>query len=307
MTLLARSHFVLVALLALLTLPARAADEGVALKWKFKPKQTSRYSTSVDIKAQHKAGGGQPDEMTSKQTSDMTWLVDAVDDDGNAHITQVIERVRVESSAKGEKMVFDSDDEKLPEGVDEAAVEPLKVMVNQPVNLVIDPRGKVLDVRPSDKLAEKLKKSSQYGPLAAMFSRDNLKQMTSMNTLEFPAEPISRGTTWQQQAKVNDPMSGRQTLETTYRYDGSEEHDGQKLDKISATAKVSPAAEQGAAPRIAIKDQKSNGVIWFDRTIGRIHGLEMTTKVVREINLGASKVEETLTTKIHMRLAAETE
>lgn len=314
MTLLARQSFALVALFGFLVLPARflvppasAADEGVTLKWKFKPHQTSRYATSVDVKSQHKVGNGQAEEMISKQSNDMTWMVDSVDDDGNAHITQTIERVRVESETQGEKVSFDSKDDKLPEGVDEAAVEPLRIMVNQPVLLVIDPHGKVVDVRPSDKLAEKLKKSSHAGPLAAMFSRDSLKQMTSMNTLEFPADAVSRGKTWQQRATLNDPMAGRQTLETTYRYDGTEEHDGQKLDKISATAKVVSAAEQGAAQRITIKDQKSNGVIWFDRNVGRIHELKMTTKVVRDINLGPQKVDETLTTKIHMRLVEESD
>src|SRR5690348_5795873 len=104
MTWLARRSLALVALFGLLALSARAADEGVTLRWKFKPHQTSRYATSVDVKSQHKAGNGQAEEMTSKQTNDMIWMVDSVDDNGNAHITQTIERVRVESSTQGEKI-----------------------------------------------------------------------------------------------------------------------------------------------------------------------------------------------------------
>jgi hypothetical protein len=289
-------------------MPARAADDGVALKWKFKPGQISRYTTSVDIRAQQKLGAGQAEEFNSKQTSDMTWVVDSIDQDGNAHITQTIERVRVASSAKGEERAFDSQEDKLPEGVDDEAVEPLRVMVNQPVHLTIDQRGKVIDVRPSEKLAAKLKQSSQQGPLAAMFSREGLKQMASTNTLELPAEPVSRGTTWQQQATASDPVSGRQTLVTTYRYDGSDERDGQTMDKISANAKVSPAGNQAAtAQRVTIKDQKSNGVVWFDRAVGRIHEMEMTTKIVREVNFGANKLEETVTTKMRMHLVSETD
>jgi hypothetical protein len=308
MTLSARSHCALLTLLlGFGALPARAADDGVALKWKFKPGQTSRYTTSVDMKAQQKIGGRQAEEFNSKQTSDMTWVVESVDQDGTAHITQTIERVRVTSSAKGEEQTFDSQEDKLPEGVDEAAVEPLRVMVNQPMHLTIDPRGKVIDVRPSEKLAAKLKQSSQQGPLAAMFSREGLKQMASTNTLELPAEPVSRGTSWQQQVTVSDPVSGRQTLVTTYRYDGSEERDGQRLEKISANAKVSPAGNQAAAQRVTVKDQKSNGVVWFDRAVGRIHEMEMTTKVVREVNFGANKLEETLTTKMRMRLVNESD
>jgi hypothetical protein len=286
-------------------LPARAADDGVTLRWKFKPGQTSRYASSVDMKMQHKAGSREADELSAKQTSDMTWVVDSVDEDGNAQITQTIQRVRVVESAQGEEQTFDSD-EKKPEGGDEAPADLRSIVVNQPVHLTINERGKVIDVRPSDKLAAKLKQSPP-GPLAAMFSRDSLKQQASTNTLELPADPISRGSTWQQQTTVSDPMSGRQTLVTTYRYDGTEERDGQKLDKISASTKVSPAGNQGAAQRVTIKDQKSNGVIWFDRAVGRIHEMEMTTKVVREVSLGTNMIEDTMTTKMHMQLVAESE
>jgi hypothetical protein len=301
MTLPVRSHFALVVcVLAFGAIPAGAADDGVVLKWKFEPGQTSRYAASVDIKAQHKLGNAQPEEVISKQTSNMTWVVDSVDEDGNAHITQTMERIRVASSARGQEQTFDSDEEKL----DETATEPLGFLVNQPVHLTIDPRGKVVDVRPSAKLAEKLKQPQQ-GPLAAMFSPESLKQMANTNTVEFPSEPVSRGTTWQQQVSVRDPVAGRQTLVTTYRYDGSEERDGQTVDKISATAKLAPADNQAAAQRVTIKDQKSNGVIWFDRSVGRIHEMEMTSKLVREVSLGANKLEETVTTKMQMRLVDE--
>ncbi|HWB10712.1 MAG TPA: DUF6263 family protein [Pirellulales bacterium] len=298
-----RCHCALVALfLGLGTLPARA-DDGVTLKWKFEPGQTSRYTTLVDMKAQHKFGAGQPEEITAKRTSEMTWVVDSVDEDGNAHITQTIERIRGVSSARGQEQRFDSEEAKLDEA---AAQEPLGFLVKQPIHLTIDPHGKVVDVRPSEKLAEKLKQP-QRGPLAAMLSPENLKQMASANTLEFSSEPVSRGTTWQQQMTVSDPMAGRQTLATTYRYDGTEDRDGQKLDKISATARVEPAGNQGGAQRVTIKDQKSNGVIWFDRSVGRIHQMEMTSKLVREVTLGTNKVEETVTTKMHMRLAGESD
>ncbi|HEV3341737.1 MAG TPA: DUF6263 family protein [Pirellulales bacterium] len=307
MTLPVRSLGALVALfLGLWALPTTAADDGVTLKWKFKAGQISRYTTSVDMKMQRKFGSRQPEDFSSKQTSDMTWLVDSVDEDGNAHITQTIERVRMVESAQGEEQTFDSDDDKLAEGSDEAAADLRRLVVNQPVHLTIDQHGKVIDVRPSEKLAEKLKQSPP-GPLAAMFSRESLKQQAGTNTLELPDEPISRGSTWQQQTTVNDPTSGRQTLVTTFRYDGSEKRDGQTLEKISATAKISPAGNQGAAQRVTIKDQKSNGVIWFDRAVGRIHEMEMVTKVVREVSLGANKLEDTATTKMHIWLVAESD
>lgn len=295
MTLFARSLCVLLALLGNCAMPGRA-DDSVSLKWKFKPQQASHYTTSVDIKAVGKVGTRAPEESSARQTIDMTWTVDSVDDDGNANITQQIDRVRMQSSEQGHQTTFDSKDKDVPEDVD---------VIHQPVHLVISSQGKVIDVRPSDKMAEKLKQAP--GPMAAMFSRESLKETVKMSTLEFPDKPLTKGATWEQQSTINVPMSGRMTQTISYRYDGTEERDGQTFDKISATAKVSPVGEHGASQRPTIKDQKLYGAIWFDRKIGRIHELEMTTKVVREGTIGANKLEETLTTKTHTRLVAESD
>jgi hypothetical protein len=295
MTVFARSLCLLVALLGYLAVPGRA-DDGVTLKWKFKPQQASHYTTAVDLKSVGKQGSREPQESSARQTINMTWTVDSVDDDGNANITQQIDRVRMQSSEQGHQTTFDSKDKDAPDDVD---------VIHQPVHLVISSQGKVIDVRPSEKMAEKLKQAP--GPMAAMFSRESLKETVKMSTLEFPDKPLTKGTTWEQQSTINVPMSGRMTQTISYRYDGTEERDGQTLDKISATAKVSPAGDQGASQRPTIKDQKLNGVIWFDRKLGRIHELQMTTKVVREGTIGNNKLEETLTTKTHTRLVAESD
>ena len=290
------------AVLASCIAQARAAD-GVALKWKFKPGSTSRFVNSNDLKASTK-GGGLSQEAVTRHTSHVRWAVESVDDDGNAHITQTLERIRVESGPADDAVTFDSNDEKAPDGLDEAQIEAMRIGVNQPLNLVIDPLGKVIDVRLSEQFAQKLKESPHYGQLAAMYSRDNLKQLASMITIELPAEPVSKGAVWEQHTTVNDPVAGKQKLTTTYRYDGVEEHDGRKLDKISATAKISLADENKAA-LISIKDQKLSGVIWFDRSAGRVEEAQMTSRLVTELALGANKTERTLVIKQHTQLVDE--
>jgi KaiC/GvpD/RAD55 family RecA-like ATPase len=304
MFLAARSGCALLLLLGVAAHSARADDEAVKLQWKFTPGQTSRYAASLDI-VSRRTSGGKSEESISKQTTDMSWLVDSVDDDGNAHITQTIQRVRSESSGGGRKEKFDSKDDKSPDAGNDTPAEVARVIVDQPVYLTIDPRGKVVDVRLSDKFSERLKQSPQYGALAAMFSRDNLKQMASMNTLELPVAPVKKGATWEQQAPLFDPIAGRQKRVTVYRYDGADEHDGRQLDKISATAKTSLADEKKPPQGFTVKDQKSNGVIWFDREAGRIHEMQMTNKVVSELGTGAGKVEQTLIIKANTRLIDE--
>lgn len=282
---------------------ARAsAAEGVALKWKFKPGQTSYYTSSQDIKLNVKQGI-LAQEVLMKQTSDVRWEVESVDDDGNAHVTQTIKRIRSESGPAEDTATFDSNDE-APQGEDESSIEGLRAAIDQPVYLVLDPRGKVIDVRLSEQFAQKIKESPQYGPLAAMFSRDNLKQMASVNTIELPEEAVTKGSTWQQESTLSDPVAGKQKLTTTYRYDGTEEHGGRRLEKISATAAISPADENKASP-LTVKDQKLNGVIWFDRGLGRIDEMQMTIKVASEMALGANKAEQIMITKLHTKLVVQ--
>lgn len=280
-----------------------SAEEGVALKWKFKPGQVSYYTSSQDIKVNVKQGIV-AQEVLMKQTSDVRWEVESVDDDGNAHITQTIQRIRSESGPAEDTVTFDSKDDQPPKDADESSIEALRAAIDQPVYLVLDPRGKVLDVRLSEQFAQKIKESPQYGPLAAMFSRENLKQMASSSTIELPDEPVAKGSSWEQESTLADPIAGKQKLTTTYRYDGAEEHDGRRLEKISATAKISPADEKKLSP-VTVKDQKLNGVIWFDRGSGRIDEMQMTIKMVSEAVAGANKIEQIMVTKLHTKLVAK--
>lgn len=297
-----RSLLVVGSLLGLAASPA-FADEGASLKWKFKEGQTWSYTTSQDTKMNLKQGLV-AQEMLMKQTSDVTWKVESIDEDGNAHLTLTMTHIRSESGPADDTAVFDSDDDKLPEGADAASMEDLRAGLNQPIYLVLDPRGKVVDVQLSDEFAKKIKESPQYGPLAALFSRDNLKQMVSANTIELPAEALAKGTTWQQESLVTDPIAGKQKLSTTYRYDGVEDRGGHRLDKISSTAALGPADEKKLSP-LTIKDQKMNGVIWFDRASGRIAEMRMSMKIDSELafGAGANKLERMVVSSSHSKLS----
>lgn len=297
-----RSFFA-AALPLLLAAPLTSAAEPVALKWKLKAGQTWYYTTVQDTKMNLKQGVV-AQEMLMKQTSDVRWSVESIDEEGNARATLTMEHIRSESGPADDTAVFDSADEKLPEGADESSIEAMRAGLNEPIYLVLDPTGKVLDVRLSDEFSKKIKESPQYGQLAGLFSRENLKQMVSANTIELPAEPLAKGDTWERQSFVTDPLAGKLKLSTTYRYDGLWEHAGQRLDKISTTASVSPAEEQKLSP-LTVKDQKMNGVVWFDRGLGRIAEMSMSMKVASELSFGAgaSKLERIVITSMHSKLS----
>lgn len=279
------------------------ADEGVALKWKLKAGQTWYYATTQDMKMNFKQGLVAQESLL-KQSSDVRWTVESIDEDGNAHVTLTMEHIRSESGPADDTAVFDSNEEKLPEGADESSVEAIRAGLNEPIYLVLDPSGKVLDVRLSDEFAKKIKQSPQYAELAALFSRDNLKQLVGANTIELPAEPLTKGATWERQSTLTDPMAGKMKLSTTYRYDGLWEHGGRRLDKISSTASVSPADETKLSP-LKVKDQKMNGVAWFDRATGRIVEMRMSMKIASELEFGAgaNKLERVVVSNMQSKLS----
>lgn len=302
MCLAVRSMLVVAALLCLTT-SLVFADDAAALKWKLKQGQAWYYTSSQDTKMTVKQGLV-AQEVLMKQTSDVRWTVESIDEDGNAHVTLTMEHIRSESGPAEDTVVFDSNDDKLPEGADESSIEAFRASLDQPIYLVLDPHGKVVDVRLSDEFAQKIKQSPQYGPLAALFSRDNLKQMVSVNTIELPVEPLAKGATWEQQSMLTDPIAGKQKLSTTYRYDGVEEHDGRRLDKISSTATVAAADEKKTSP-LTVKDQKMNGVVWFDRQLGRIAEMRMSMKIASELEFGAgaNKLERVVITSLQSKLS----
>jgi hypothetical protein len=294
------------------------ADDAERLRWNFQAGQRSDYVGTQELNIELTARG-RPTQIHHKQTIDMTWLVESVDDEGNAQVVQTINRMRVkgdggpagdvdlDSAARdksGDGKVAADETEKVGKrGDDETANdEPLFLLVRQPLRLTIDPRGEIVDVELPDALERRLKEAGSEEE-AFLLSKDNLKQFTSMNTLVFPAGPIARGDTWKKESDVPDPMTGKQHVTTTYRYEGSEEIAGTRLEKIAASAKAAPPKLPRGTPQLTVKEQSSKGTIYFDRSAGRIERLKMDTKTTVEIDAPGGPVRQSTTVKVEMRRA----
>lgn len=296
------------------------ADDARPLRWNFQAGQRSQYVSTQELTVDVTMRG-RPNRMHSKQTIDLTWLVESVDDDGNAHVVQTTTRMRVkgeggptgkinlDSAANEQPADGKSADRKPGEGDeqnDDAGKaqamkdEPLTLLINQPIRLTIDPRGEIVDVELPKELQQQLKEPGSE-EIAFLLSKDNLKQMTSMNTLAFPEEAISAGDTWKRESDVPDPMVGKQHITTTYRYEGREEVGGKSLDKITASAKAALPKPPRGLPPMTLKEQTSKGTIDFDHAAGRIERLKMDTKTTIEIDAPGGAVRQTTTVKIETR------
>lgn len=301
------------------------ADDPRPLRWNFQAGQRSHYVSTQELTVDVTMRG-RPNRMHSKQTIDLTWLVESVDDDGNAHVVQTTTRMRVKGEGgPGGNINLDSavndqpadgkpgdgkpaegkpaegDDQNDDAGKAQAMKdEPLTLLVNQPIRLTIDPRGEIVDVELPKELQQQLKESGSE-EVAFLLSKDNLKQMTSMNTLAFPDEPLSAGDTWKKESDVPDPMVGKQHITTTYRYEGRAEVGGKSLDKITASAKAALPKPPRGLPPMTLKEQTSKGTIDFDHAAGRIERLKMDTKTTLEIDAPGGAVRQTTTVKVETR------
>lgn len=297
---------------------AGRADEAQPLRWNFQAGQRSQYVSTQELTVDLTVRG-RPTRIHSKQTIDMTWLVESVDDDGNAHVVQMIDRMRVkgEGGPAGDidldsASSDESDGDKAADGqsknksADETPAikdEPLTLLVHQPIRLTLDPRGEIVDVELPDELQQRLKESGS-AELAFLLSKDNLKQVTSMNTVAFPEKPLSPGDTWKKESDVPDPIMGKQHITTTYRYEGREEAGDKSLDKISASAKASLPKPPPGVPPMTLKEQSSKGTIDFDHVAGRIERLKMDTKTTIEIEAPGGAVRQTTAVKVETRLVS---
>lgn len=272
-----------------------AADDAVTLAWKFKKGEKLHYVIQQNSINDGKFGG-QSIKSETKQTLNMEWNVDEVDDDGTAEMTQTITRARLKVTAPGLPAVdYDSASEEAPKGLAAQFAAAFKALVGKKVKLKMSPQGTISDVKIPEGLADELKKAGGPGPAAA-FDEESFKQMTGNSTLQFADHPVKKGDTWQHKTTMSNAQLGaKQTTEITYTYQGTEKKDGKQIDNIEMTMKAAIAPPGAGGPQIEIKDQQSSGTIEFDHKAGRVIKSQANGKMTMAINIMGTKIDQSVT------------
>ena len=299
----ARTRFSTIAALivAVSSVGSFAADAPVLLSWKFK-KGEQRHYVSEQKTSTEGEFGGQAIKNEIKQTLDMRWDIDSVASDGTAQMTQTVTRVRMSISRPGAAPIeYDSSSKEAPAAAAQLAAV-FKPLVGKPIKLKMSPRGTISDVTLPEGMAEELKKTP--GPAASMLNEESFKQMTGASTLEFADHPVKKGDTWKRTASTPNPATGgKQLIDVSYTFRGTEKENGRQVDKIDMTMKTSFAPGGAGAPQIEISDQQSEGKIDFDHTAGHIIQSRAKVKMVMAITVMGTKVDQTATSEAVMRLA----
>jgi hypothetical protein len=272
-----------------------AADE--SLRWKFTPGEKLHYIMDMEMK-QTMTIGGMPVNMTTNQTMDMTWSIEAVDDQGQATVLQTIERIRMKMKpAQGDPLEYDSDSKEKPAGPFAAATKLFDAMVKKPSKSKMDPRGQTSAVELPEGLNEALKQlSGAFGGAG-----DGMKNLTGAPP--FPAEAMSVGHTWKNETTGKNPILGQQKVTTSYEYTGKEKIDGRELDKLNITIQMEFGGAENKNVTVNVKEQETKGALYFDNAAGRVDHADTTMKMKLQVMAAGFNVDQDLETTNRLRLA----
>lgn len=297
----ARSAVGLAIVLGLLA--AGPAQGQTLLRWKYKPGESLHYVMNQDM-TQNISGGETPVKVTTNVVMDMTLKVEAVDEKGVATLTQTLDRIHMKTQApQGMVVEYDSASEKPPEGMAKMIAPMFQGIVKKPTTLKMTPRGEVLEVKLPQEVLETLKKGPAGGPAASMFSEEGMKQMMEIAVL--PEEPVAPGATWTRKAVLSNPALGKETVETTFRYEGPENRNGQQLQKITTDTRTKRAEEPGKEkPKtpVEVKQQQAKGTIYFDAAAGHLAESISTMTMKLEATFGGQTMAQDIETKQQMKL-----
>lgn len=291
--------------------PRLKAEE--PLRWKFEVGQKLDYSMKQNMNMT--AMGGPVGQMTTSMTQDMdmTWDVQGVDQkSGEAVIKQKFERVKMHMKTPVGEFDYDSKSDAAPTGLGAMIAPMYKAMTNGEFEITMTARGEVKDVKIPEEVVTALKASPGAAAMGDLASAEGFKKMISQGALVLPEAAPKKGDKWSSKVEMKNPAVGKQTVETTYTYDGTEDEEGTTYAVIKPQLKMefgdAPAAGEGqpkpATPPLSMKigDQSSEGKILFNVAKGRLYKTNLKQKVTIDATVGKQTVQQIIDQTIDVKV-----
>ncbi len=296
------SCWALLVLMSFSALPARAET---LLRWKFVPQDISNFTFSTSMQQDTKLEDMKL-KTIAEQVLETTWIIGDVDADGTANMTQTIKRLRMDvktwqNDVLGQAIKLDSASKEQPTGLNAVLAPMIMSLVNKPISLRVTPLGKIVEFKLSDELIEALSTSPNGAKMGGIFTPEGLKQMLSQSMLKFPEKPLAKGDSWNTALDVDQQDVGKQSVATTYTYQGIDTIGERPTDVIDMKqeSKIQPAKD--ATGSIELKDQKSSGVIHFDNARGALIDSESSTTMRMKMSMMGRTLDQDITIKTSMK------
>jgi hypothetical protein len=266
------------------------------LRWKFEPGQKLNYSMVQEMTISSVGGPFGNQNVTMNQEMDMIWHVVRMTDDGNAIVSQKFDRMKMKMTLPPPVGVleYDSKSEAAPTGVAAMFTPMYQALAKAEFELTMTPRGEIKDVKVPDDVIAALKNSPGGMAMGDMATPEGFKKMISQGALVLPENAPKPGDEWSTKVEVNNPMGGKQIIETTYRYEGTKDVDGVTLAVFEPTLKMSFEGN----PQMKVTAQESSGEILFNVEAGRLHSSTLDQAVTMDQGGVQAKIDQSIKVKV---------
>jgi hypothetical protein len=256
------------------------------LKYQFKPGETMQYVMAVTQKNTQKGKDdkGKDVELTAiqKQTVEMSWQVQSVDDKGAAKIRMKYDRVKfsMDQGTASKEVSSDSRDDPADEPA-KSMTALARALAKLESTFTMTPRGEIQDLRISPAALKEMRAVPGAEKLAGGWTNELLQATLKDNTLALPAEPTTKGTTWKSKVQGMSPY-GKVTGELEYVCEGPAMHEGTKVEKFLLKPRLKIDLDANLPATVTIKKHDGEGAAYFDATAGRLVEVTSTTRIDAE-------------------------
>jgi hypothetical protein len=279
---------------------AGSLDAQTTLRFQFKEgdkldyvlEQTMNMSTRV---------GDKDVKVTIKQSMDMAWEVLKVDKNGSGQVQMKFKHVKMDMDGPMGKVHVDSSNPKeLDDPVGRTLSQVAGTLAGLEVTFTMDGTGSIKDLKMPEKVKNSLKSMSGADALGDLFSDEGLKRMAN-GGIALPKDPVAKGQTWKENVDMKMPM-GRIKGQIQFTYDGPEEKDGNKLEKITAKPEIKIEPAPDAPFQMKVTAQEGKGTVYFDNEAGRIIEVTMIQNMEMTIDANNMNMKQDLKQNTSMKL-----
>jgi len=277
------------------------AQDGVVLKPSYKAGNTYKFSQAQSM--QMEANGA-----TQNVTTDMGMTAIATkrtDGEAGVRVKTTIDSIKfaTENPALGGKMSYDSTN---PVDENSALAVQFKPILNQPMTIIFDADGKVVDFEGFEEFM------AAAGAGAQMFTKEQFAQMADPTAmLGLGTEPKAVGATWSAEPTVDLAQMGTIRMPMELTYTKNETVDGKECARIetigTAEMKMNIPGAEGTAGGVTSTDSKVTGHYLIDPELGMLRdsvvhmdltlaidggGQQMTIPIKQVVNYKLVSVEK---------------
>jgi hypothetical protein len=287
-------------LVAGMVVGAGSLDAQTTLRFQFKEGDKLEYSLEQKM---HMSTRDKDKDINVhiNQSMDMSWEVLKVDKDGAGQVKMKFTRVKMDMEGPMRKVQVDS---KKPKDLDDSVGKTLsqvaETLAGLEVTFTMEPTGNIKDLQMPEKVKNKLKTMAGAEAMGELFSDDGLKKMAN-GGIVLPKEAVTMGKTWKHKVDMKVPM-GKVTGNIEFTYQGTEDKEGKKLEKISAKPEIKTEPTADAPFQMKIKSQDGKGTVYFDNQTGKLLEVTMIENMDMTVEVNNMSMDQKMTRTMSMKL-----